>query len=109
MAIRALPQRRPVNLRDAVCAISRALAALRANPCSVEVPAAVRVADATLDALEPDVTTVVLRRLLVSITDCHRDGIASSSRLRISHRSAARALRLDGRVLDRPAPRGAGR
>jgi len=109
MPIRALPQRRCAKLHDAVCAISWALDALRADPCSPDVPAAVRVADAALDALEPDVTTVVLRRLLRSITDCHRDGTASSSRLRICQRSAVRALRLDGRILDRPATGGAGR
>jgi hypothetical protein len=41
-------------------------------------------ADAALDGLAPDLTTVVLGRLVGSTDDCHLHGVANSSRLRIS-------------------------
>jgi len=85
------------ELDRVVDAVTAALAALRAEPRSAEVGTAIDRAAAQVDALAPNVTSVVLHRLLVSIADCHRDGVRQSPRLAICRRSTLMALRLDPR------------
>jgi hypothetical protein len=85
------------DLTLAVDAVTSALAALRAQPRSGDVRTAVDRANEAVEALPPDLTAKVLHRLVVSIEDCHREGIAHSARLAICRRSTSRALRLDPR------------
>ncbi|MGI8816557.1 MAG: hypothetical protein ACR2G2_15100 [Pseudonocardia sp.] len=93
------------TLDDAVRAVTTALAALRAEPGSPTVLNAVRHADSVLVTFEPDLTTIVLRRLLASIEDCHREGQRTSVMLTVRQASAARALRLDPRWRATPTQR----
>jgi hypothetical protein len=85
------------SLDRAVEAAATALTALRAEPRAYAVAAAVGRASQAVDALGPGVTAVVLRRLLASIADCHRDGLRDSSRLAVCRRTISVALRLDPR------------
>ncbi|HEY1971019.1 MAG TPA: hypothetical protein VGH89_23900 [Pseudonocardia sp.] len=85
------------ELDVAVDAVTAALAALRAEPRSSAVHTAVQRATAAVDALTPDLTAEVLHRLVVSIEDCHRDGVSNSARLAVCRRSTSVALRLDPR------------
>jgi hypothetical protein len=85
------------SLDRAVEAAATALTALRAEPRAYAVAAAVDRASQAVDALGPGVTAVVLRRLLASIADCHRDGLRDSSRLAVCRRTITVALRLDPR------------
>jgi hypothetical protein len=85
------------DLDRAIDAVTEALAALRAEPGSVEVRDAVERANDAVDALSPNVTTEVLHRLVVSIADCHRNGVSTSPRLAVCRRSTLVALRLDPR------------
>jgi hypothetical protein len=87
----------PIELAAAVDAVSGALAALRRGSGSDLMRRAIEDATATVDALGPGVTTVVLHRLLASIADCHRDGVRHSPRLAICRRSTLVALHLDPR------------
>ena len=100
-----------VDLDLAIDAVTEALAALRAEPGSAEVRDAVDRANEAVDALTPSVTTEVLHRLVVSIADCHRNGVRSSPRLAVCRRSTLVALKLDPRwtrptsTHRRPVPR----
>ncbi|HEX4250404.1 MAG TPA: hypothetical protein VH008_21245 [Pseudonocardia sp.] len=85
------------DLDHAIDAVTEALAELRAEPGSADVRDAVDRANDAVDALAPNVTTEVLHRLVVSIADCHRDGVRSSARLAVCRRSTLVALRLDPR------------
>lgn len=85
------------DLKDAVASVSTALAALRDDPRSTAVRRALDRATDAVSALEPDLTAEVLNRLVVSIADCHRDGLTQSRRLAICRRSTRVALRLDPR------------
>jgi hypothetical protein len=85
------------ELTVAVEAVSAALAALRKDSGSAVVRRSIENATATVDALGPGVTTVVLHRLIASIADCNRDGVQHSPRLAICRRSTLVALRLDPR------------
>ncbi|HEX4358272.1 MAG TPA: hypothetical protein VH141_12160 [Pseudonocardia sp.] len=85
------------DLDRAIDAVTEALAALRAEPGSAEVRDAVDRANDAVDALSPNVTTEVLHRLVVSIADCHRNGVPNSPRLAVCRRSTLVALRLDPR------------
>ncbi|MDT7621823.1 MAG: hypothetical protein QOF99_2724 [Pseudonocardiales bacterium] len=85
------------ELTAAVEAVTAALAALRKDSGSAPVRRAIEHATATVDALGPGVTTVVLHRLIASIADCHRDGVHQSPRLAVCRRSTLVALRLDPR------------
>lgn len=86
-----------IELNRAVAAASAAIAALRVNPRADAVRHALQRASAAVEALEPDLTTIVLGRLLASIEDCHLDGRTHSPRLALGARTALRALRLDPR------------
>jgi hypothetical protein len=81
----------------AVDAVTAALAALRDDSRADTVDRALDQATAAVDALGAGVTTVVLRRLIASIADCHRDGVRHSPRLAVCRRSTLVALRLDPR------------
>ncbi|HEY2205577.1 MAG TPA: hypothetical protein VGH99_13980 [Pseudonocardia sp.] len=85
------------DLDTAVDAALAALAALRAAPASPEVADAVARAGTAVGRLGAGFTAEALRRLLVSIGDCHRDGVAQSARLSVCRRSTAIALHLDPR------------
>jgi hypothetical protein len=85
------------RLDRAVEAAATALTALRAEPRAHAVREAVDRASQAVDTLGPGVTAVVLRRLLASIADCHRDGLRDSSRLAVCRRTISVALRLDPR------------
>jgi|SRR5882672_12635159 len=85
------------ELNHAIDVVTEALAALRAEPGSAAVRDAVDRANEAVDALAPSVTTEVLRRLVVSIADCHRNGVPNSPRLAVCRRSTRVALRLDPR------------
>jgi hypothetical protein len=85
------------HLTLAVDAVSAALAALRDDSGAEPVDRALDQATAAVDALGAGVTTVVLRRLIASIADCHREGIRHSPRLAVCRRSTLVALRLDPR------------
>lgn len=88
----------PAELRVAVEAVTTALSALLTEPPrSRTVRDAVGQATAAVDALDRDVTSVVLHRLVASIEDCHRDGVRHSDRLAVCRRSTSIALRLDPR------------
>jgi hypothetical protein len=97
------PDLMPTDLNLAVNAVATALAALRAEPRSSAVRTAVDRAWAAVDALHHDLTAEVLHRLVVSIEDCHRDGVAHSPRLAVCRRSTSVALRLDPRWTGRNA------
>ncbi|MGQ0482021.1 MAG: hypothetical protein ACT4O0_13505 [Pseudonocardia sp.] len=103
MAVDAAPT---VELNRAVAAVSGALSALRTNPRADAVSSALHRASAAVEALEPDLTTIVLRRLLVSIEDCHLGGQTHSPRLALCARTTSRALRLDPRWTAPERPRG---
>ena len=83
------------DLRRAVHAVTSALAALRADPRSARVRAAIEQAGAAVDALDHDLTVEVLSRLVASIEACHLAGVTRSPRLAVRTRSASVALRLD--------------
>lgn len=83
------------DVDHAVTAITAALAALRADPASATVDLAIARATSAVDALDAGLTAEVLRRLVASIDECHRDGLPSSPRLVVRRRSASTALRLD--------------
>jgi hypothetical protein len=85
------------DLTLAVDVVTAALAALRDDSGADAVDRALGQATATVDALGAGVTTVVLRRLIASIADCHRDGVRHSPRLAVCRRSTLVALRLDPR------------
>lgn len=85
----------PVDLARALAAASAALNALRVDPGNPAVTRALREASTAIERLHSGLTATVLRRLVSSIEDCHREGITHSERLDIRARSAARALRLD--------------
>lgn len=85
------------DLALAVDAVSAALAALRDDIGTDTVDRALDQATAAVDALGAGVTTVVLRRLIASIADCHREGVRHSPRLAVCRRSTLVALRLDPR------------
>ena len=85
------------DLNVAVHAVTTALAALRAEPRSDAVREAVDHATAAVDALDHDLTAEVLHRLVVSIEDCHLNGVSQSPRLSVCRRSTQLALRLDPR------------
>jgi hypothetical protein len=87
----------PAELRVAVEAVTTALSALLTEPRSRAVRDAVGQATAAVGALDRDVTSVVLHRLVASIEDCHRDGVRHSDRLAVCRRSTSIALRLDPR------------
>jgi hypothetical protein len=99
--------RKTNGLVAAVEAVTAALAALRRESGSEAVGRAIEDATASVDALGPGVTTVVLHRLIASIADCHREGVHQSPRLATCRRSTLVALRLDPRwgspVADRHA------
>jgi hypothetical protein len=98
------------ELDRAVAAVRGALVALRADPTAGATGPALRRATAAVGALEPDLTSTVLSRLLLSIEECLRAGRRDSPRLALCTRTTARALRLDPRWSDRAAvPVGAGR
>jgi hypothetical protein len=86
---------RPTDLARAVTAVNSALATLRADPGDDAVDHDLREASAAIEHLHTGLTATVLRRLVSSIEDCHRNGLANSDLLDIRARSAARALRLD--------------
>ncbi|MDT7560228.1 MAG: hypothetical protein QOI68_4698 [Pseudonocardiales bacterium] len=92
------------ELTAAVEAVTSALAALRKDSGSAPVRRAIEHATATVDALGPGVTTVVLHRLIASIADCHRDGVHQSPRLAVCRRSTLVALRLDPRWVPLATP-----
>lgn len=85
------------DLKHAVSSVGTALAALRDDPRAPAVRQAVDRATDAVAALEPDLTAEVLKRLVTSIADCHRDGVGHSRRLAICRRSISTALRLDPR------------
>ncbi|WP_028934699.1 hypothetical protein [Pseudonocardia spinosispora] len=85
------------DLKNAVAAVSTALTALRHDPRSTAVRHALDRATDAVSALEPDLTAEVLKRLVASIADCHREGVTHSRRLAVCHRSTRVALRLDPR------------
>ena len=88
------------QLDRAVTAVNAALNALRRNPCSPRVAAALRHGGDAVAQLPIDLTAVVLRRLIAAVTDCHHDGVAHSTRLAVCLHSAAIALHLDPRWAD---------
>jgi hypothetical protein len=91
------------DLDVAVEAVTTALAELRAAPGSAAVRNAVDMAASAVDALDPDLTAEVLHRLVVSVENCHRDGVPHSPRLAVCRRSTSVALRLDPRWSKRVA------
>lgn len=91
------------DLNRAVHAVTTALAALRAEPRSDAVHEAVEHAASAVRELDHDLTAEVLHRLVVSIEDCHRNGVAQSPRLSVCRRSTSLALRLDPRWTRRGA------
>ena len=64
------------------------------------VAAALQHAGDAVAVLPTDLTAVVLRRLVVAVTDCHHDGVAHSTRLAVCLHSASVALHLDPRWVD---------
>jgi hypothetical protein len=88
------------QLDRAVTAVNAALTALRRDPCSPGVAAALRQGGDAVAQLPTNLTAVVLRRLIIAATDCHHDGVAHSARLAVCLRSASIALRLDPRWAD---------
>ena len=88
------------QLDRAVTAVNAAVTALRRNPCSPGVAAALRQGGDAVAELPTDLTAVVLRRLIAAVTDCHHDGVAHSARLAVCLHSASVALRLDPRWTD---------
>jgi hypothetical protein len=86
----------PAELATALRSVSSALALLRRDPRAPDVVEAVRRGQATVDQLAPGVTAVVLRRLLASIEECHRQGVTTSIRLGARTRAARYAIRLEG-------------
>jgi hypothetical protein len=68
------------QLDRAVAAVNAALTALRRNPCSPGVAAALRQGADAVAQLPTNLTAVVLRRLIIAATDCHHDGVAHSAR-----------------------------
>jgi hypothetical protein len=88
------------QLDRAVTAVNAALTALRRNPCSPGVAAALRQGGDAVAQLPTNLTAVVLRRLIIAATDCHHDGVAHSARLAVCLRSASIALHLDPRWAD---------
>jgi hypothetical protein len=91
------------DLNLAVHAVTTALSALRAEPRSNAVRTAVDNAAVAVDALNHDLTAEVLHRLVVSIEDCHLNGVTHSHRLAVCRRSTSIALRLDPRWTRRAA------
>ncbi len=83
------------QLDRTVTAVNAALTALRRNPCSPGVAAALRQGGDAVAQLPTNLTAVVLRRLIIAATDCHHDGVAHSARLAVCLRSASIALHLD--------------
>ena len=92
------------DLVDAVDAVRSALIELRVDPAAVSVQLRIERAEQALAVLDTDLTAVVLRRLLDSVTACHRLGQAHSRRLSTCERSTVRALRLDPRWTPPAAP-----
>jgi hypothetical protein len=92
------------ELTCAVHSLSAALTELRTDPLGDPVRRCIELAGQALGALEPDLTTTVLGRLLDSVDECHRAGQTRSRRLAVRERSAVRALRMDPRWKPAPAP-----
>ena len=88
------------QLDRAVTAVNAALTALRRDPRSTGVAAALRQGADAVAELPTDLTAVVLRRLIIAATDCHHDGVAHSARLAVCLHSATSALHLDPRWAD---------
>jgi len=87
-------------LERAVTAVTAALSALHRDPHSPRVSAALHHAGDAVAVLPTDLTSVVLRRLVLAITDCHHDGVTHSTRLAVCLRSTAIARHLDPRWAD---------
>ena len=85
------------ELIHAVHAVAAALAELRSDPATDSVRYRIDAAEQALSPLGRDLTTIVLRRLLVSIDDCRRAGQSDSGSLADRECSTVRALRLDPR------------
>lgn len=85
------------TLTRAVHAVAAALVELRADPVAESVRHRIDAAEQILAPLGKDLTTIVLRRLLASLEDCHRAGQPDSARLADREHSTVRALRLDPR------------
>jgi hypothetical protein len=83
------------DLRVAVEQISVALDELRAGPVGGAVLAAIDQAAAAVAALGPDMTVLCLRRTLLEIEACHRDGLTTSPRLEIALSAVRLALQID--------------
>jgi hypothetical protein len=91
-------------LTRAVHAVAAALAELRADPTAESVRHHIAVAEQALAALDRDLTTTVLRRLLESLDACQRAGQSDSGRLADREQSTVRALRMDPRWNPRARP-----